>query len=74
MTKALYIQTDVMPGLYVLFPSVIAGTITLGVMTQVTNVLWQVRGAFLYLINSWTTLVELASIYKRLKHFEQVLK
>ncbi|HDI9541077.1 TPA: hypothetical protein PPG37_002092 [Escherichia coli] len=31
------------------------------------------RGAFQYLINSWTTLVELMSIYKRLRSFEHEL-
>lgn len=74
VTKALYIQIDVIFGLYVMFPSIIAGTITLGLMTQITNVFSQVRGAFQYLINSWTTLVELASIYKRLRQFERALK
>ena len=34
-------------------------------MTQITNVFGQVRGSFQYLISSWTTLVELMSIYKR---------
>lgn len=73
VTKALYIQVDVIFGLYVMFPSIIAGTITLGLMTQITNVFSQVRGTFQYLINSWTTLVELASIYKRLRQFERAI-
>lgn len=42
-------------------------------MTQITNVFDQVRSSFQYLINSWTTLVELMSIYKRLRTFEQTL-
>jgi peptide/bleomycin uptake transporter len=42
-------------------------------MTQITNVFGQVRGSFQYLINSWTTLVELMSIYKRLRSFEREL-
>ncbi|MDO6882933.1 SbmA/BacA-like family transporter, partial [Acinetobacter baumannii] len=32
-----------------------------------------VRGSFQYLISSWTTLVELMSIYKRLRSFEREL-
>ncbi|HBY5423665.1 hypothetical protein LAM21_25015, partial [Mycobacterium tuberculosis] len=48
-------------------------TITLGLMTQITNVFGQVRGSFQYLISSWTTLVELMSIYKRLRSFEREL-
>ncbi len=73
VTKALYVQVDVIFGLYVMFPSIIGGTITLGLLTQITNVFMQVRGAFQYLISSWTTLVELASIYKRLRHFERAI-
>lgn len=42
-------------------------------MTQISNVFDQVRNSFQYLINSWTTLVELMSIYKRLRSFEQTL-
>ncbi|MNL89332.1 Peptide antibiotic transporter SbmA [compost metagenome] len=56
-----------------LFPSIVTGAITLGLLTQITNVFDQVRGAFQYLINAWTTLVELMSIYKRLRAFEQAL-
>ena len=60
-------------GLFLLVPSIVAGTITLGLMTQITNVFGQVRGSFQYLISSWTTLVELMSIYKRLRSFEREL-
>ncbi|CAK9886332.1 MAG: Peptide antibiotic transporter SbmA [Candidatus Erwinia impunctatus] len=73
IARILYLQVDVVFGLIVLFPSIAAGAITLGLMTQITNVFDQVRSAFQYLINSWTTLVELLSIYKRLHSFEQVL-
>ncbi|WP_285799747.1 SbmA/BacA-like family transporter, partial [Escherichia coli] len=68
-----HLQVDNVFGLFLLFPSIVAGTITLGLMTQITNVFGQVRGAFQYLINSWTTLVELMSIYKRLRSFEHEL-
>nr|WP_154325431.1 peptide antibiotic transporter SbmA [Pantoea sp. 201603H] len=74
ITRILYLQVDNVFGLFVLFPSIIAGTITLGMMQQITNVFDQVRGAFQYLITSWSTLVELMSIYKRLRSFEQVLE
>ncbi|EKI2286047.1 peptide transporter, partial [Salmonella enterica subsp. enterica serovar Typhimurium] len=66
IARILYLQVDNVFGLFLLFPSIVAGTITLGLMTQITNVFGQVRGSFQYLINSWTTLVELMSIYKRL--------
>ena len=73
IARILYIQVDNVFGLFLLFPSIVAGTITLGLMTQITNVFCQVRGAFQYLISSWTTLVELMSIYKRLRSFEREL-
>lgn len=73
IARILYLQVDNVFGIFLLFPSIVAGTITLGLMTQITNVFGQVRGAFQYLISSWTTLVELMSIYKRLRSFEQQL-
>ncbi|KAB8310090.1 peptide antibiotic transporter SbmA [Erwinia endophytica] len=73
IARILYLQVDAVFSLFVLFPSIITGAITLGLMTQITNVFDQVRSSFQYLINSWTTLVELLSIYKRLRSFEQTL-
>jgi len=32
-----------------------------------------VRGSMQYLVNSWSTIVELQSIYKRLRAFEAVI-
>ena len=57
----------------VLAPSIIAGAFTLGVMQRVMNAFNQVENSFQYLINSWTTIVELLSIYKRLKAFESAI-
>lgn len=74
ITRILYLQVDNIFGLFVLFPSIVAGTITLGLLNQISNVFDQVRSSFQYLINSWSTLVELMSIYKRLHSFEQILK
>lgn len=73
IARILYMQLDNVFGLVVLFPSIAAGAITLGLMTQILNVFGQVREAFQYLILSWTTLVELMSIYKRLRSFEHHL-
>lgn len=73
IARILYLQVDTVFGIFLLFPSIVAGSITLGLMTQITNVFGQVRGAFQYLISSWTTLVELMSIYKRLRSFEREL-
>ncbi|SFN22970.1 peptide/bleomycin uptake transporter [Izhakiella capsodis] len=73
VARYLYLQADNLFGLVVLFPTIAAGAITLGLMSQITNVFDQVRSSFQYLVNSWPTLVELMSIYKRLRRFEHVL-
>ncbi|MER0126727.1 peptide antibiotic transporter SbmA [Franconibacter daqui] len=73
IARILYLQMDNVFGLFLLFPSIVSGAITLGLMQQINNVFGQVRGAFQYLISSWTTLVELMSIYKRLRSFEREL-
>lgn len=73
VARIFYLQADNLFGLFVLVPSIVAGRLTLGLMTQITNVFEQVRVSFQYLVNSWTTIVELLSIYKRLSSFEAVL-
>ena len=65
-----YLQVGVLVPYIALAPTIIAGTITLGVMQQIIRAFGRVEGSFQYLVNSWTTIVELMSIYKRLKAFE----
>ena len=54
-------------------PTIAAGKISFGIMQQIITAFNQVSSSFQYLVNSWTTIVELLSIYKRLKAFESVL-
>jgi len=68
-----YLQAGNFMPLVVLAPSIIAGAFTLGVMQRIINAFNQVEGSFQFLVNSWTTIVELLSIYKRLKAFEAVI-
>jgi peptide/bleomycin uptake transporter len=46
---------------------------TLGLINQIGGVFDKVRESFQYLISSWKTIIELLSIYKRLKAFESIL-
>ena len=73
IARIFYLQADSLFSLFVLIPSIAAGALTLGLMTQITNVFDQVRNSFQYLVNSWTTIAELLSIYKRLRTFEAAL-
>jgi peptide/bleomycin uptake transporter len=54
-------------------PSLFRGLITLGVIQQVSNAFNKVNDSFSYLIERWTDITELRSIYKRLSEFEKAL-
>jgi peptide/bleomycin uptake transporter len=73
IARIFYLQTDNIFPYIVLAPTIVAGKITLGAMNQILNAFDQVRSSFQYLVNSWSTVVELQSIYKRLRAFESVL-
>jgi peptide/bleomycin uptake transporter len=74
VARILYLQTDNIFPFLVLAPTIVAGAITLGIYYQITNVFDQVRSSFQYLVNSWATIVELLSIYKRLRAFEATIE
>jgi peptide/bleomycin uptake transporter len=71
--RIVYLQIDNIFPYVVLAPSIVVGAITLGLLNQILNAFDQVRSSFQYLVNSWTTIVELMSIYKRLRAFESVI-
>lgn len=71
VVKWSYLQVSVIVPLLALGPTVVAGVITLGVFSQITRAFDKVTDAFQYLVYSWATIVELMSIYKRLRAFEQ---
>jgi peptide/bleomycin uptake transporter len=71
--RIVYLQTDVIFPYILLAPTIVAGRITLGAMNQILNAFTQVRTSFQYLVNSWSTIVELLSIYKRLRSCEATI-
>ena len=68
--RIIYLQTDTIFPYILLGPTIVTGKITLGAINQILNAFSQVRSSFQYLVNSWSTIVELISIYKRLHAFE----
>jgi peptide/bleomycin uptake transporter len=74
VARYLYIQTDAVFATLILVPTVAIGKITLGVFQQIVSAFTQVATSFQYLVNSWPTIVELISIYKRLRAFEATLE
>ncbi len=65
-----YLQASALIAYVSLGPTIVAGGLTLGVLTQITRAFGRVEGSFQYLVNSWSTIVSLISIYKRLHSFE----
>ena len=66
-----YLQFGVLVPYIALGPSLVAGGFTLGVMQQIVRAFGRVEHSFQYLVESWTTIVELISVYKRLRAFER---
>ncbi|MEP9370854.1 peptide antibiotic transporter SbmA [Mesorhizobium sp. KR1-2] len=72
--RYLYLQVNNVFSLILIVPSLVARTITLGLLNQISNAFSQVTSSFQYLVNSWPTIIELLSIYKRLRAFEATLE
>ena len=51
-------------------PAIVAGAVTLGVMQQIIRAFGRVEGSMQYILKAWPTIIELASVYKRLREFE----
>jgi len=74
VARGFYLQADNIYVNIILVPTIVAGKITLGIWQQILTAFGQVSSSFQFLVNSWTTIVELLSIYKRLRAFEAVFK
>lgn len=68
-----YLQVGVLVPYAALGPTIIAAGFTLGIMQQIVRAFGRVETSFQYLVNSWSTIVELMSIYKRLAAFEAAI-
>ena len=70
VAKWSYLQFGVLVPYIALGPTIVAGALTLGAMQQIVRAFNRVENSFQYLVNSWSTIVELISVYKRLRAFE----
>ncbi len=73
VVRYLYLQLNTIFAIFLMAPSMIAGTLTLGLINQVNSAFSQVTSSFQYLVNSWSTIVELLSVHKRLRAFEAII-
>ena len=69
-----YLQANVLSAYVFLAPAIVAGVVTLGVMQQIIRAFGRVEGSMQYLLKAWPTIIELASVYKRLREFEEKLQ
>jgi peptide/bleomycin uptake transporter len=65
-----YLQGSNFVPLIAMGPSIVTGALTLGLFQQVNNAFSQVEDSFKFLASSWTTIISLISVYKRLRSFE----
>ena len=68
-----YLQANVLSAYVFLAPAIVAGVVTLGVMQQIIRAFGRVEGSMQYLLKAWPTIIELASVYKRLREFETLI-
>lgn len=68
--KITYLQMSSILPYIMLTPTIIVGAITFGTMQQIIRAFNKVEGSLHYLVFSWSTIVELISVYKRLQAFE----
>lgn len=68
-----YLQLAGYIPLLAMAPSILAGTLTLGIYQQVQNAFGQVSSSFQFFARAWTTIVELISVYQRLRRFESFI-
>jgi len=69
-----YLQANVLSAYVFLAPAIVAGVVTLGVMQQIIRAFSKVEGSMQYILKAWPTIIELASVYKRLREFEAKLE
>lgn len=70
VAKWSYLQFGVLVPYIALAPTIASGAITLGVMQQIVRAFGRVETSFQFLVRSWPIIVELMSVYKRLRAFE----
>ena len=68
-----YLQANVLSAYVFLAPAIVAGVMTLGVMQQIIRAFGRVEGSMQYLLKAWPTIIELMSVFRRLKEFEAKL-
>lgn len=70
VAKLSYLQFGMVVPFLALGPTVIAGAITLGMFAQTVRAFERIQTSFQVLVKNWASIIELISVYKRLRAFE----
>lgn len=65
-----YLQVTNFVPIIAMGPSVLTGALTLGLFQQISNAFGQVEDSFKFFASSWTTIIDLIAIFRRLRLFE----
>jgi peptide/bleomycin uptake transporter len=73
--RYLFIQADAFLAAFIMIPSISIAAVgfSFGVFRQVSSAMGEVRDAMQYLFKSWPSIIELISIFKRLRLFESAI-
>ena len=74
IASSAYGQANVLSAYVFLAPAIVAGVVTLGVMQQIIRAFGRVEGSMQYLLRAWPIIIELLSVYKRLREFENQIE
>lgn len=74
IAKYSYLQGMVIVPYLAMAPTIVAGAVTLGFVSQTGRAFNKVAESLQYIIRSWMKIVELISVYKRLREFEKQFK
>ena len=70
VARYFYLQAATFLPYIAMGPAIIKAAITFGLFQQILSAFGQVSGSFRFFASSWTTIVNLASVYQRLRLFE----
>ncbi len=65
-----YLQLSNFVPIIAMGPAILTGALTLGLFQQINNAFGQVEDSFKFFASSWTTIIDLLAVYKRLRIFE----
>ena len=74
VVKWSYFQGMVIVPYLALTPTIVTGAITLGFVQQITRAFGKVEASLQYFVRSWPVIVELISVWRRLREFESRLE